>query len=808
MIWRNYIKASIRNLLKQKGYTIINIAGLAIGLAAALLLSLYVYDELSYDKFHPNANRIVRVAIKANFQNTSLDQPTTSVPLGPALVQDYPMVKSYCRIRMAYSNLAMRVGNRIFNEADVPAVDSTFFEVFNGFKLLAGDPSSALARPNTLVLTESYALKYFGIPNPIGKVIYVGTSQLPFEVTGIVHDFPENSHFRFNILVSTASLDQGQFQNNWLVNNIYTYLLLDSPSSIPQLQAKFPVVVQKYIEPLLPMLGITKEQFVEQGYSFGFHLQPLTAIHLDSHTNFELRASGSRTMVYIFILIALFVIGIASINFTNLATAKSASRAREAGMRKILGSSKGQLVSQFLVESVLLTFISLIFALEIVNIALPWFNDISGKSLAFSLIPLGSSVALLGAIVVAVGILAGSYPAIVLAGFDPLAVLKGKLSMGTKGKTLRRVLVAIQFIITIGLLASTFVVYRQLNYLYSKDLGFDKNRQLIISRAYCVPDERRIAFKEELQAIPGVESSTFSNFFPSRIYSNPMFRLTDAPSQEFSSTMLINTDYSYAETMKLQLVEGRYFSKDFSSDSSAVVINQAAAVALKIKGQAVGKTIHMTEHDGIYTIVGMVKDYHTQSLRTPIAPLVMMLTNHTMSYVTIKIASSANLHEVNSQVEKVWKRYAGNEPFNYTFLDQQLDGQYKIEQSESLLLSGFSILAIIIASLGLLGLASFTAEQRTKEVGLRKVLGANSAEVSRLLLRETNLLFVVATLLAWPIAYFLMSRWLQNFPYSITIHIWEFILASTIAYAIAIATVLYQTLKAAATNPSVTLKHE
>lgn len=807
---KNYLKVGFRNLISQKGYTLINVAGLAIGIASALMIMLYVADELSYDNYHPNADRIYRLGINAKMMGTEFSGPITAAPMGSAMMQDYPQVKNFCRVFNFIGTPVIQFGEKCFVEHHITFADSTFFQVFNGLKLLKGDPAKVLTRPHTIVLTESIANKYFGNENPIGKTVYMGNEKTAYEVTGVAKDFPHNSHFHFELIASMNSMGSNFINGTmWISNNFYTYILLENKGDAKIIESKFPEIVKKYIGPQVEQfLGISPEQFSKSDNSYGFTMQNIRDIHLHSQQNFEIEPGGSLIMVYVFMIIAFFILAIASINFMNLATARSAKRAKEVGIRKVVGSTKSQLINQFLTESIILTFFSLLIAIGLVALLLPYFNLLAEKQLSITSLPIGITIATLLGIIVAVGLLAGSYPAFFLARFQPLQVLKGKLRSGASGVWLRGALVVIQFIITIGLLASTFVVYKQVNYTRSKDLGFDRHNELVINRAFTVPEERRDAFLKELAAIPGVKSVALSGALPSTLIGSTVFLPEGSPSQETNVLSIFNTGWDFAKTLGLTMVEGRYFSRDFASDTTGLVINEAAVKAMGLKEPVVGTKIvaNTSQH---LTVIGVVKDFNFESLHSKINPLAIVLDNRNGSYVTIKYADGVNVNSIIKSGEAKWKEFAGTvDPYDYTFLDQMLDVQYKDDRRAGYLFTIFSILAIFIAALGLFGLASFTAEQRTREVGIRKVMGAQISTIVFLLLKEINKLFIIATIIAWPIAYYLMHSWLNNFAYRISLSPWEFIEASLIAYAIAVVTVIFQTIKAARTSPSITLKYE
>jgi putative ABC transport system permease protein len=801
----NYLKVSIRNLISQRGYTLINIFGLAVGIASALLLILYVVDEFSYDRFHPNAENIHRICLDAKIQDTELLGPISCVPIGPTSVSEYPDILSYTRVFSFTGEPVIRFEDRTFVEKNVIYADSTFFQVFNGFKLLNGNPESVLNRANQMVMTLSTAQRYFGNEDPVGKVVQYGSNRQNWEVVAVVEDVPNNSHIQFDIICSFVSLSWAQ-NPMWIGNNNYTYLLLPEGLDPREVDRRFTQMVTTHAGPQFEeVAGFTAEKFESMGNRYSYFTQPLLNIHLKSNMAFEMQKGGNITMVYVFMLIALFILVIAAINFMNLSTARSARRAKEVGIRKVVGSSRSKLIGQFLTESVMVATISLVIAIAIIYAAMPAFNSIAGKQLVLSSLPIALTVSILIATILIVGFAAGSYPAFFLASFEPMKVLKGKLQTGMRNSFLRGTLVVVQFTITIGLLVSTLVVYNQISYIRNKDLGYSHKNLLVINRPYAIAQEKRESFLDELKNIANVEAVSRSNSLPTTIIGNTVMQKKGAPSDDIQSLNHFYAHYDLDKVMQFKMVEGRYFSQDFASDSSAIVLNQAAVKVFGFDGPAVGQKVMMNIDDE-RTVVGVMNDFHYESLHQKISPLVIA-SHPVYTYVTIRIGAG-NTQEVIRSIESKWNEFVPDQAFDYFFLDQAIENIYSDEKRAGILFTSFSLLAIIIASLGLLGLSSYSAEQRTREIGIRKVMGANVPTVMWLLLNEINKLFIISTIVAWPLSWYLMNKWLENFAFRIDLSLGIFVAASLLAYLVAVITVSYQAFKAARTNPSITLKYE
>ena len=808
---KNFLKTAWRNLIKNKTYSIINILGLAIGLSCFLLIAMYVIDELSFDRYNDKAGRIYRINSDIKFGGAEMHMPVTSDMMGQLLKKDYPEAEQYTRIYTFNGNKLIKKGNEYINEAKVAHVDSTFFDVFT-LPAIEGNTKTALDEPNTVVLTKSAALKYFGTTDVVGKTIETNDNDHTFyKVTAVIKDIPENSHFHFDFLFSMKNVDYrwGQLTSH----NFYTYLLLRPGTNYKAFEKHFAEYTEKYVLPdARQFMNINSmADFEKAGNKLVYSLIPLTKIHLYSDRSFELSSGGNIQYVYIFSAVALFILIIACINFMNLTTARSANRAKEVGIRKVLGTERKYLVGQFLFESVFMVVLSLFISLGIIYLVMPAFNDVSGKSMNLENLFSPYLIPILILLPILVGLLAGSYPAFFLSAFRPIEVLTGKLKLGSKSGGLRSILVVFQFATSIILIIGTIIVYRQLHYIQNKNLGYNKNEVLIIDGTSSLGDNID-AFKNEVLQMPGVESGTISSFLP---VSN-----SSRSDQTYSKEAVMNPqngidmqtwriDYDYIKTLGMKTIKGRNFSKDFGTDSNAVIINQTTAAFLGYK-DPVGQKIYTLNRDNTqtisYHIIGVVQNFNFESLKKDIGPLCFVLGKR--GYITTFKINAANINSLISLIEAKWKAMAPGMPFSYRFLDDSFNEMYNAETRIGKIALIFSILAIFIACLGLFGLATFIAEQRTKEIGIRKVLGASVNGVVRLLSNDFLKLVVIAFIIAAPLSWWAMHHWLQDFAYRTDISWWIFVLAGAITLFIALATVSFQAVRAAIANPVKSLRTE
>lgn len=806
-MFKNYLKTAIRNLGRHKGYSFINIVGLASGMACCILILLWVQDELSYDRYHKNADRLYRVVVKGRMSNREINFSTSPAPLAKALMDEFPEVLQATRF-LRSRNVLVGHQEKQFNEGFMIYTDPNFFDMFS-IPLIKGDPQKVLSAPNSLVITQEAALKYFGNQDPVGKTLTFN-GQTDFRVTGLAANMPSNTHFHSDFFASLASIPDSRSQN-WFSNPYHTYIVLKEESSPEEFQAKLPGIITKYMGPIAKkVMGITMQEFRSSGNAFGYFLQPVTGIHLHSDLEYELEPNGSFVYVCIFSLIALFILVIACINFMNLATARSASRAKEVGVRKVLGSDRWMLIQQFQTESVLLSLLSLALAVGIVVLLQPVFNSLSGKHLDIA--AYGGRVLLPGllAVILLAGILAGSYPAFFLSSFKPISVLRGIIKTGRKSSGLRNGLVVFQFSISIVMLVGTFVVYHQLDYMRNKKLGFEKEQLLVIQRAGSLGQDKE-AFRNEMLQSDGVENLSYSNGIPGRHLGDFTHVAEGASAEDMVRMFLLFADFDYLDTLRMEMIEGRYFLKDRPADRNSVILNETAAVALGMENPVGKRIIRGSLSSGgseFFTIIGIVRDFHFESLHRKIRPLaVYLLPAEDARYASVRIRAE-NIPRTLAFIANKWNKFVPGKPFEYFFLDDDFDRLYRAEKKVGQLFSAFAVLAVLVACLGLFGLASFTAEQRTKEIGIRKILGAGVPDIVTLLTKEFSRLVLLSNMIAWPVAYFAMNRWLQNFAYRTSIGPWVFLLAASAALFIAMITVSFQALKAATASPAIVLKYE
>lgn len=794
---KNYLKIALRNLLKQKFYSGINILGLTLGITCCLLIFLFVQHELSYDQFHKKGNRIYRV-LRETMMNGELGHvPYTSGPYARALVNDFPQ-DIEAAVRVMPTNALLTYQDKSFKEDKVVLADSNFFEIFS-FPLLQGNPKTVLSEPNTLVLSEELAKKYFGDENPIGKLIKVDKTDT-YKVVGVMANIPENSHLDFDVITSIKPYESMSFFNVWRNNGLLTYVLLPDAARAKSLEARSGAFMEKYMGAVMK----------EWGSKITLKLEPLHNIYLNEATAFDTVKHGNKSNVYIFSGIAVFILVIACINFMNLASARSTGRAKEVGVRKVLGAYKKQLMSQFLIESTLLTFIAVLLSVGLMILVLPFFNTLSEKQLA---IPFSSPwlYLFLVGVVLFIGFLAGSYPALFLSSFQPVKVLKGKLSASAGNPVLRKALVVFQFSISIFLIVGTVVIFRQMHYIHNKNLGFTKEQVLKIQLDNNDVYEHRIAFLNRIKQLPGVLEAAVMSGEPGGFHDRFSFDVADKPGENWS-VRTVFTDAGYVPTLDIQLAAGRNLSKDFPTDSTqAILLNESAVKQLGWTPEsAIGKEIIDKGFGGDVKnrrkVVGVVKDYHFSSLKETIEPLgIMMRDDHRA--VAIRLAPG-NPKPVLKAIEKVYAETAPQYPFAYTFLDEVFDQMYKGEQKQAQIFTVFSVLAIFIACLGLFGLASYTTEQRRKEIGIRKILGASVSGIISLISKDFVKLVLLANLIAWPLAWFAMNKWLQHFSYRIDLGAAIFVVAGALALVIAILTISFQAIKVAVANPINALRDE
>lgn len=797
---KNYLKITWRNLLKNKGYSAINIGGLAIGMTCFLLIAMFIKNELSYDSYHEKGERIYRVVHHSSPDNSEDSWIWGNAPVGPALKADFPEVIEKVQFS-GRSDILLEYNNRSFQESNCFYMDASAFEVFT-WPLISGNPKTALEAPYSIVLTESMAKKYFGNEDPMGKAIEgIGgrANDGVYTVTGVIKDVPSNSHFSFDVLMSMSSFYQtrpGIF-DAWGYVDFYTYFLVDENFDQQAFQEKMPAFLER---------NRPKE---EEQYFYDLSFEPLGEAYLQSEAARQPGITGSLSNIYIFAIIGLFILIIASINFMNLATARSLERAKEVGIRKVIGAHKRGLVYQFLGESMIMVLLASVLGLILVFICLPGMREITGKP--FSTGELYNSVNLLiyGGTALILGLLSGSYPAFVLSGFRPSSVLKGAFRNSKNGNRLRKGLVIFQFSISIALIASTVIVYFQLGFMLDKNLGFDREQQLVIDFNWDneVLDNME-TIKHEFMELPEVISVAGSRTVPGSHFPAAGTDIeTQEGQMEHFEPFLYEIDFDFIPHYEIEVVAGRPYSREFITDSTrAMVINEAAARSFGYTDPVniIGKRFEQWGREG--TIVGVVKDFNYMSLHQKVAPLTLRYSQYG-KYLSLKVQSE-NLKQAITNIERKWSELAPHRPFLYSFLDQSFNQQYEADFRFKNLFTIFSFLAILIACLGLLGLATYSAVQRTKEIGVRKVLGAEVSSIVVLLSKDFMKLVFLAIIIATPFAWYVMNNWLSDYAYKVDIHWWVFAISGGIALAIAVATVSIQAIKAARANPVKSLRTE
>ncbi len=811
----NNLKIAIRSLLKQKVYAFINVTGLAVGIASCLLIVLFVQNEFSYDKFFQDHERIYRMVLERKYPNHSTYYAVVPHSFEGVIGRDFPEVEESVNVfgfnnfRLAYKN---ERGERIqFDEEFVLATDSSFLRVFS-FPLLKGNREEALKSANEILLTETAAKRYFGDVDPIGKILTGG--ELEFKVVGVLPDVPPNSHFRFNAVLAISTFPFAA-QENFTSFSTFTYFKLKPGSDAAATEAKIPKMVDTYAAAQIERnLGKSWADYTKEGNGYRYFLQPLASIHLDP-TNLEaqMKPSGNRTSVYIMISVAILILIIACINFMNLATARSAERAREVGVRKVMGSFRQQLVSQFLTESFVLSAIGVVLAVGIIYISLPFFNNLTDKILVFPF-----TIQSIGGLLVLslfVGLLAGSYPSFVLSSFNPVVVLKGKFTGSSKGKWIRNGLVIFQFWISIILMIGTMVIYQQMKFMSEKSLGFNREQVLVVQGGFSLTPQMGKTFVEELKRMPEVAGAAGSFAIPGE--EGDFFGIQFQPegSSEILTTKTMIVADNLAEVLGFELTEGRWFSEDMN-DSLNVILNEAAVKAMGLENPVGRKLIDMQERDGQnvgvpFVVVGVVKDFNFMSLRDKVTPLVIQ-SNEAFgggNQFFVTRIKSGQIPDAIKSIEAKWKELQPEEPFKFLFLDENLNAQYMIEQQSGKLFAVFSGLAILVSCIGLFALSAYITSLRTKEIGVRKVLGSSVANVVLLLSMDFTKMILIAFALAVPVAWYVMETWwLQNFAYRITIGVWIFLVSGASALVIAWLTVSYQSIKAAIQNPIGALRSE
>ncbi|HEY9008716.1 MAG TPA: ABC transporter permease [Ohtaekwangia sp.] len=792
---KNYITAAFRNLYKNKGFSAINILGLSVGLASFVLITLYVYHELSMDRFNTKADRIYRIVENLRTENELLLQSTSSPPMGPKLVQEFPEVQSF--VRFLETGLLVKKDNVSFYEDECYLADSSVFDIFT-FPLLKGNAKTALTEPNTTVLTEKTARKYFGDQDPVGQSLEMDGEQ--YKITGIMADVPENAHFTFDILVSFSSWSTHNKENEmraWYWNSFHTYILLKEANQIESLRAKMPGFIERNID----KGGMYYEDLP---------LQSLTSIYLETPRSWENGKRGSINNLYILSVIAIFILLIACFNYVNLATARASRRLKEVGLRKVLGAQRRMLIAQFLGESIIVSSIATIMGFSLAWMVLPVFNTLVEASLGFAIVP--HTYYIWGSLIVLaifLGLLSGSYPAFMISGFDPLQIFRPSLRGIFSHQYFRKILVSAQFVISITLVAGTLLISDQLSHLRTQSLGFRKEATLKLQTGgdHTIREHLE-SVRSELLKIQGVTSVTASHTVPGESTTN-LYSQLEMQDGKMSPTN-INTnfvDHDFIPGFGIEMLAGRNFSRDFKADdTTAFIINETAMKDFGWTPQnSIGKKVHQNGKNG--TIIGVTKDFHYRSLHHKIEPLMLTINPWAYNKFSVKISSN-NIPSVVEKIEKQWKALAPGLPFRYSFLEDDYNNLYKADAQLGKVASVFSSLAIFVGCLGLLGLTSFSVERRVKEIGIRKVLGASVGNMIYMISKEFVGLIVISFIVAVPITYYLITRWLENFTDRINIGPVTFVIAGISVLAVAWLTVSFLSFKAASANPSKSLRSE
>ena len=802
----NYLKVVWRNFARQKVFSIINILGLAIGLSSCLLIALFIYHELSYDTCFKDSDRILRVCYGGSVGANEFFIANAPFPVGPALKNDYPEIQDVIRLQPV-EEMELRIGDQIFKESRFFYADSNFFTFFST-PLKVGDADLVLREPHSVVIASSQVQKYFGNENPIGKLVRQEDGQI-LKITGIAEDLPPNTHFHFNF-ITVFSTDNPDLNEDWFTNSVHTYTKTATIISLDRLEEKFPDFIKKYITPAIEkVMGVSYQQFLEGGNKFFYFLQPLRDIHLKSNLHNEIESNGNMKTVYVFAAICVIILVIAAINFINLSTARATRRACEVGIRKTLGSLRSELIRQFLLESLFFTLLAMILAMVLVELFLPWFNQIMDRKIYISLSTHFMMIPILFIIIALVGIASGIYPAFRLSSFQPVLVLKGKFQSGFRGRRLRNGLVIFQFAATIFLFFVTYTIYNQITFMQQKNLGFTKDQIMVLHRANELGD-RYQTLKNNLLQFHGIEKVSYSWGLPFHNLNATLFQINDAGENKSHALVNIRCDLDFQSVYNFEMVQGRFFSPDMSTDSSAIIINEKAIAALGMQ-DPIGKTINQVSGAGgntPFTVIGVIKDFHVESLQNPIRPTVLtMVRPDNMELASVKV-KTAQIKETMEFIETQWKRIVPEVPFEYNFFDDRYQLAYEQEIKSGKLFSAFSLLTVFIAALGLFGLSAFSAEQRTKEIGIRKVMGASLGQTAILLVRDYMKWILLASALAFPVGWYSMNHWLQTYTYRIDLSIFSFVGVTLIAMAIALLTVGIQTIKTALTNPVKALRYE
>jgi len=796
-MFQNYLKTTLRNLIRNPVYTSINIIGLTVGLTASILILIYLRFEVSFDRFIPAYEDLYRIYVSSTSGGKTTDYSLAMTPLGPEMQKEFPEVMSYTRIHKEKNNILLSFEDTKFYESRMVYADSGFFETF-GYQLLQGDPKDILKVPWTVVLTKSLAEKYFGNEDPVGKKLIYNLNET-FTVTGIMEDPPVNTHFKFDLIASFTTLyrrSKQEWMDKWTGEiNYYLYVRLQPGSHSGELLTKLNDLVKEK----------TASFTEEDGISLSPGILPVKDIYLKSHLLHEIGDTGNINYIYIFFATGLLILIIASINFMNLSTARSASRAREVGIRKVSGGSRSSLISQFLIESVVLCFVALLISWIMIELLLPSFSRLMTVELdknlwhdpAFLILSVGLAILL--------GIISGSYPAFILSAFRPIKVLKGELSSGSKRSMFRNILVIVQFVISCFLISSVLLVNKQLSYIRTKDLGFNKEQIIIIPLNEKGLREKHDVIKEKFSDIPGIVNVSASQNYPGTPHSANYYQWEDLDETEKLVMSSIDVDEDYLDTYQMELLYGRNFSAFRPADEKSLLLNEAAVSFLGFEDPLNRRVTFNNVED--YQTIGVVKDFHFNSLHVVLEPMVISYRKFRFRYLNVRM-DMENFQETMDLLKEEWKTVDPDRPMDFFFLDERLDRLYRNEKELGNILIYFSLLAIFTALLGLFGLVSYLIEQRTKEVGVRKVMGSSQILITGLFYKEFLRLVIISCLISWPAVYFFGKNWLQNFAYQTNLSWWIFVVALLLSVVVASLTVGYQVIRASRLNPAAALRYE
>jgi putative ABC transport system permease protein len=803
-MFQNLILHSIRALRKQRSFVIINIAGLAIGVACSLMIGLFIMQQTGYDNYHEHKDKIYQLFINGRIAESEFRGAFLSPPVGAAMVREFPEVENFLRLNKI-NETVIKYETQSFIENQLIEADSTFFDFFS-IRLIRGNPESALNQPFTVVLTESTAIKIFGDEDPMDKYIRIGMYPEVFRITGIIEEVPANTHFRANMISSFLSNNAAQSQN-WLNNSFSTYVMIHEDARPELLKERIQEMVNRHAGPQVSAaFGIDMEDFLNRGNKFGIEMQPLRKIKLNPNVEQNLSAPNDPRYLAIFGSIGILILLIAAINFMNLSTAQATKRAKEVVVKKVSGSSQALLIWQFLFETIFLAMVSMLMALLITELTLPMLNKLLETDLYINYLNPWYFIPALILIGVVVGIFSGIYPAFYLSSFNPVRVLKGKGRSGNELINIRRVLTTLQFAISIILIIGTMIMYRQINFMLNKPLGFDKENIMVLQRA-AVLGSKAAAFKNDLLLIAGVSSVSASTYVPGRSDSNNGYTIVGRPDETFIlSTNWV--DHHYLETYGLEIAEGRFFDEN-ASDQNYCIINYCSLKRFGIEDAFSTQFLDATPERIPIGVIGVIKDYHLESLRMEIKPHILKIMPEQMSpnYMSIRLQRGIDA-SVIEKINALWNEFTAGEPMLYFFMDENIKNLYGEEKQNASLAMVFTVLAIIIASLGLFGLTSFTVSQKTKEIGIRKTFGASTGDIWMLIIRESLMLIIISTAIAWPLIFWVAQNWLQNYYYRIDLNVADFIAGVAVAMVIAISTISYKAIEAARSNPSISLRYE